>query len=554
MSPRAKLQASCISPPCGDIFDGMTFQQLLRGLQSEHEKLLAKAEAEIQMLQAQNVILLRESSSVTIGSQQHPPVLADAVDAFIVEEHGLGITPTAESNWNSKERPSEVANDEQQFQKAASHRHTRTINDLIVERPTVEARATRIAAHAGDVDVTSAAPTAILPSRLQSVRSYLESTRFDLIVSLVLLANTIFMGVELQCEGLRTGFRISFYEEQLIAFDDWSVVDSWLRAIDIVFISIFAADVGIRILFLGRAFWMSFLNWLDALVVAASFIFLFVSEDDLPVSPVLLRFVRCLKLSRAFRMLALASNLESLSLLIKCLFSSMSILGWATLLVVFLLAISGMVVSNLVQDYFLSLDDEETRQHVFSYWGTFFRAFLTMFEVLFANWAPPCRVLVDNVSEWFGILFIVMRCSLGFALLNVMGSVFISQTLKNAGDDEQILLKQQAVEIARTRRKMEQVFRAADSSGDGVVSMEEFKNMLKDERIRLWLKQLQLEHHDLVELFELIDDGDGLVSWPEFLHGAMRIKGIAKSSDLFRLETKLDTVLRATVSKLRSPS
>ena len=31
-----------------------------------------------------------------------------------------------------------------------------------------------------------------------------------------------------------------------------------------------------------------------------------------------------------------------------------------------------------------------------------FRTLLTMFEVLFANWAPACRVLIDNVRcrDW----------------------------------------------------------------------------------------------------------------------------------------------------------
>ena len=32
-----------------------------------------------------------------------------------------------------------------------------------------------------------------------------------------------------------------------------------------------------------------------------------------------------------------------------------------------------------------------------------------MFEVLFANWAPACRVLIDNVSEWYAVAFIVYR-------------------------------------------------------------------------------------------------------------------------------------------------
>lgn len=34
---------------------------------------------------------------------------------------------------------------------------------------------------------------------------------------------------------------------------------------------------------------------------------------------------------------------------------------------------------------------------------------LTMFEILFANWSPPCRVLVDNLSEWFSIFFLLYR-------------------------------------------------------------------------------------------------------------------------------------------------
>ena len=32
-----------------------------------------------------------------------------------------------------------------------------------------------------------------------------------------------------------------------------------------------------------------------------------------------------------------------------------------------------------------------------------------MFEILFANWGPPCRVLVDNISEWFSIFFLIYR-------------------------------------------------------------------------------------------------------------------------------------------------
>ena len=39
-----------------------------------------------------------------------------------------------------------------------------------------------------------------------------------------------------------------------------------------------------------------------------------------------------------------------------------------------------------------------------------------------ANWGPACRVVVEDISEWFAIFFLLYRCVFGFALLN-QGSV-----------------------------------------------------------------------------------------------------------------------------------
>ena len=61
--------------------------------------------------------------------------------------------------------------------------------------------------------------------------------------------------------------------------------------------------------------------------------------------------------------------------------------------------------------------DEVKKFEVFRYYGTFTKTLLTMFEVLFANWAPACRVLMDNVSEWYSTVFIIYRCFVGFAVL-----------------------------------------------------------------------------------------------------------------------------------------
>ena len=40
-------------------------------------------------------------------------------------------------------------------------------------------------------------------------------------------------------------------------------------------------------------------------------------------------------------------------------------------------------------------------------------------RIMFANWSPPCRVLVENISEWFSAFFLLYRCVLGAASWDV---------------------------------------------------------------------------------------------------------------------------------------
>ncbi|CAK9069020.1 unnamed protein product [Durusdinium trenchii] len=73
-----------------------------------------------------------------------------------------------------------------------------------------------------------------------------------------------------------------------------------------------------------------------------------------------------------------------------------------------------MFVGYLVMDF---LEKEGTpddvRRQIYRYYGTFTYTILTMFEVIFANWPIPCRLLVDYVDEWFSLYFIIYRCVVG---------------------------------------------------------------------------------------------------------------------------------------------
>ncbi|CAE8592382.1 unnamed protein product [Polarella glacialis] len=160
-------------------------------------------------------------------------------------------------------------------------------------------------------------------------------------------------------------------------------------------------------------------------------------------------------------------------------------LCWSFILLFAIQCIAGMIIANLVRDY---ISDEsnhrETRRALFIYYGTFTRTFLTMFEIIFANWAPACRVLVDNVSEWFSNFFLVYRCDLGFALVNVLNTVFVQQTLRAASIDEELSFKQKQKDQVKYTQEVKKLFESVDVSSDGAITFDEFAVLVENPKLK----------------------------------------------------------------------
>ncbi|CAJ1386041.1 unnamed protein product [Effrenium voratum] len=202
-------------------------------------------------------------------------------------------------------------------------------------------------------------------------------------------------------------------------------------------------------------------------------------------------------------------------------------------------------------DYITETTYSQEVKDVFLYYGTFSRTFLSMFEILFANWGPPARVLVDNVSEWYSLFFLLYRCVLGFAVINVVNAIFVQQTLKTASSDEELSFKQKEKDIQMYANKVKKLFQTMDFSGDGSINLEEFSKLVKSPKLKFWMSQLELEYHDLLSLFEFLDNGDGEITLTEFIEGAARLRGGAKALDIWRMETKLEVLFEEVLGILK---
>merc|ERR1719512_707692 len=173
-----------------------------------------------------------------------------------------------------------------------------------------------------------------------------------------------------------------------------------------------------------------------------------------------------------------------------------------------------MVNQSILEPFITDVDrDAEIRMKIYMSWGSFLRAFVSMFEITLANWGPPCWLLMDAVDERWGLFFIFWRCCFGFAVVQVITSVFIQHTFAVASRDE-------------------------------VISVYEFEAALKDPRVRHWFAALELDVSKLPAVFEMLAGEDGCVGKDEFIDGLKQCKGQAQRMDILALRKEVQKLQR----------
>jgi hypothetical protein len=143
--------------------------------------------------------------------------------------------------------------------------------------------------------------------------------------------------------------------------------------------------------------------------------------------------------------------------------------------------------------------------------------------------------LHETVTEWFLIFSVLHKLTMGFAVIGVINGIFIQETFSVASSDDTLMLMQRQRALRVHTRKMERLFAAADSSGDGFVDKEEFRNILEKPHVQTWLAAQELDASDADKLFDLLNKGHNVLSAAELVKGVARLKGPSRSIDLSML-------------------
>jgi len=158
---------------------------------------------------------------------------------------------------------------------------------------------------------------------------------------------------------------------------------------------------------------------------------------------------------------------------------------------------------------------------------------------------------MNNVNEWWAFFFVVYKCSIGFAVVQVITSVFIQQTFKVASRDEEVMITERKSASKAYLKNLERLFQALDTSGDGIVTRKEFESVLEDKEVSHWFAAMEVDVAEASQLFNVLDDGDGMISLDEFISAMKLIRGDAKGTDMFMLIREVRK-LEKTVSENRA--
>eukprot|EP00913_Durusdinium_trenchii_P013216 g12405.t1 len=124
------------------------------------------------------------------------------------------------------------------------------------------------------------------------------------------------------------------------------------------------------------------------------------------------------------------------------------------------------------------------------------------------------------------------KLTMGFAVVGVINGVLMQETFKVAHMDDTVMQRAMRAHLA----KMSLLFQEADTSGDGRLDLEEFKSILDDYEVKIWLAAMDLDVSDVEELFFMLDDGgDGRLSAEELVKGVAKLRGAARAMDLRKI-------------------
>ncbi|TEB17660.1 hypothetical protein C9890_0497 [Perkinsus sp. BL_2016] len=230
--------------------------------------------------------------------------------------------------------------------------------------------------------------------------------------------------------------------------------------------------------------------------------------------------------------------IRQLWLLMKGVTDSLVILFWTIVTVFFLSYIYGLIGMKYIAVH----EGTESQVHASrEYFGNVLTSAFSMFQVMTVDtWADGIARPVGLHKSWFFVSFVALTL---FVLTNLVTSLVVSNAFRSAAAETAEV--KAAADEARRREVIElhALFKEMDSDKSGFIDQKEFESAVRSSVIARKFEALGFEDEDLVELWQLLDDGDGRLTIDEFIGAIRKMKEPPSASDVFDLLRRVRSLL-----------
>lgn len=374
-----------------------------------------------------------------------------------------------------------------------------------------------------------------LPGWYITFSNWIRGEQGELCFLILVLLNAIFLCVQSQYMGLMLGYESSLTE--LDVSEEWTNVRSYEHGVEVAFGIAFTLELVLKVA-ASHVLWpFSAWNLIDFLVV----IVWWLKEvwGGVRVNPMFGRLVRLFKVARLVRIAKSASVFDSLRLTLTSITHCVPVASWSVLLLLMVTMAGALTTTALAKSFIedTERESEEARLQMYKYFGTFTRAWLSMFELTVANWVPIMRHVLETMGEpaAFGIL--CYQLVMGFSVMKVIAGVFLQETYKAVANDDELMVLRKQRDIQNFQDKMRSLFQYAGGEDNDTLRLQEFESAVdNDPLLKEWLSSLDLDVSCARLVWDIKDQSheEGL-TLQELSEGVHKIRGFARASDLLQL-------------------
>jgi len=366
--------------------------------------------------------------------------------------------------------------------------------------------------------------------RRNGLQGLIDHPAFDSFFALLVVTNTIFIGIEVQEAISNPGVRpTSFYVVQYI------------------YTALFTLELMLRVVAEGHRLFLDeewMWAWLDLVVVASSLaevVFNIVeAQGGTDMSGFrafrvirITRFLKTLRLVRVFRfVMALRTLITSILYTLRSLF-------WALVLLALIIYVFSVLLAQAVSDHLAdsSALDEVLVVAATKHFGSLPYTMLSLFKAISGgvSWEEILEPL-EKISLIWVMVFLFYVAFTYFAVLNVLTGVFCQSAIESAQNDHANVVQSMLANKEAHVEKIRALFSKLGAEKDGIITYSMFQEGVKSQAVVEYFETLGLDVWDAWSFFKLLDlDSGGAVEIEEFFKGCLRLRGQARGVDVGKL-------------------